>query len=160
MSRPPSRTRPPPRMAGSRPRRAPPPGSPKDWCALQSASRPSPPCRPTWRAGSPRADHNHVDKSLALLPRWWVTVAQGALLAAIYFWAARFALLRAIPPGYALALSPPTGIALAALLVLGPRLWPGVWIGSLLANLSIDASIPAASIIATGSTLQALFVSA
>src|SRR5438034_3731396 len=28
------------------------------------------------------------------------------------------------------------GIALAALLVLGPRLWPGVWIGSALANLS------------------------
>ena len=89
-----------------------------------------------------------------------MTVAQAALLAAIYFGAARFALLLAIPPGYATALWPPSGIALAALLVLGPRLWPGVWIGSVLANLSIDASIPAAMIIATGSTLQALFVSA
>ena len=85
-----------------------------------------------------------------------MTLAQGALLAAIYFGAARFALLLAIPPGYATALWPPSGIALAALLVLGPRLWPGVWIGSALANLSIDASIPAAIIIATGSTLQAL----
>jgi len=89
-----------------------------------------------------------------------VTVAQGALLAAIYFGAARFALLLAIPPGYATALWPPSGIALAALLLLGPRLWPGVWIGSVLANLSIDASIPSAIIIATGSTLQALVVSA
>ena len=89
-----------------------------------------------------------------------MTVAQGALLAAIYFGAARFALLLAIPPGYATALWPPSGIALAALLVLGPRLWPGVWIGSALANLSIDASIPAAIIIATGSTLQALVLSA
>jgi len=89
-----------------------------------------------------------------------VTVAQGALLAAIYFGAARFALLLAIPPGYATALWPPSGIALAALLVLGPRLWPGVWIGSALANLSIDASIPSAIIIATGRTLQALVVSA
>ena len=89
-----------------------------------------------------------------------MTVAQGALLAAIYFGAARFALLLAIPPGYATALWPPSGIALAALLVLGPRLWPGVWIGSALANLSIDASIPSAIIIATGSTLQALVVSA
>ena len=89
-----------------------------------------------------------------------MTVAQGALLAAIYFGAARFALLLAIPPGYATALWPPSGIALAALLVLGPRLWPGVWIGSALANLSIDASIPSAMIIATGSTLQALVLSA
>ena len=89
-----------------------------------------------------------------------MTVAQGALLAAIYFGAARFALLLAIPPGYATALWPPSGIALAALLVLGPRLWPGVWIGSALANLSIDASIPSAIIIATGSTLQALVLSA
>ena len=95
-----------------------------------------------------------------MLPRRWVTLAQAALLAAIYFGAARFALLLAIPPGYATALWPPSGIALAALLVVGPRLWPGVWLGSLLANLSIDASIPAASIIATGSTLQALVVSA
>ncbi len=85
-----------------------------------------------------------------------MTVAQAALLAAIYFGAARFALLLAIPPGYATALWPPSGIALAALLILGPRLWPGVWIGSVLANLSIDASIAAAMIIATGSTLQAL----
>jgi len=89
-----------------------------------------------------------------------VTLAQAALLAAIYFGAARFALLLAIPPGYATALWPPSGIALAALLVVGPRLWPGVWLGSLLANLSIDASLPAASIIATGSTLQALVLSA
>ena len=89
-----------------------------------------------------------------------MTVAQAALLAAIYFGAARLALLLAIPPGYATALWPPSGIALAALLVLGPRLWPGVWIGSALANLSIDASIPSAIIIATGSTLQALVVSA
>jgi PAS domain S-box-containing protein len=89
-----------------------------------------------------------------------LTLAQAALLAAIYFGAARFALLLAIPPGYATALWPPSGIALAALVVVGPRLWPGVWLGSLLANLSIDASIPAASIIATGSTLQALVLSA
>src|SRR5205814_1944890 len=70
------------------------------------------------------------------------------------------ALLLPSPPGYATALWPPSGIALAALLVLGPRLWPGVWIGSALANLSIDASLPAAIVIATGSTLQALVLSA
>jgi integral membrane sensor domain MASE1 len=33
----------------------------------------------------------------------------------------------------------PTGIALAALLLGGLRLWPAVWIGALLANLTTDA---------------------
>src|SRR6266850_8483293 len=125
-------------------------------------SRPRGGRRPASRPGARAclAAQNHVYKPLALLPRRWVTVAQVALLAAIYFGAARFALLLAIPPGYATALWPPSGIALAALLVLGPRLWPGVWIGSVLATLSIDASIPSAIIIATGSTLQALVLSA
>ena len=38
----------------------------------------------------------------------------------------------AIPPGYAAPLFPPAGIALAALLIHGPRVWPGVFLGSLL----------------------------
>jgi len=66
----------------------------------------------------------------------------------------------AIPPGYATAVWPPSGIALAALLVAGSRLWPAIWAGSFLANLTIDESLVAASVIATGSTLQALAIAA
>ncbi len=74
----------------------------------------------------------------------------------------------AIPPGYATAVWPPSGIALAALLLWGLRIWPGVWIGSLLVNVAVSMTAATADVdltslwtaasIATGSTLQALAV--
>jgi len=80
---------------------------------------------------------------------------QVALLAAVYFAAAKVSLLLAIPPGYATAVWPPSGIALAALLLWGRRLWPGIWIGSFAANVTIEGAVLASVVIATGSTLQA-----
>jgi len=80
----------------------------------------------------------------------------GVLLAAVYFSVAKLSLLLAIPPGYATAVWPPSGIALAAVLILGLRFWPGVWIGAALANLSVESSFAAAAAIATGNTLEAL----
>ncbi|MGH8726281.1 MAG: hypothetical protein ACREU1_15625, partial [Burkholderiales bacterium] len=49
------------------------------------------------------------------------TFGQVALLAAVYFAAAKASLVLAIPPGYATAVWPPSGIALAAILLLGTR---------------------------------------
>ena len=66
----------------------------------------------------------------------------------------------AIPPGYATAVWPPSGIAVAALLLAGGRLWPAVWIGSFVANVTIDAAFVASTIIATGSTLQTFVIAA
>jgi signal transduction histidine kinase len=66
----------------------------------------------------------------------------------------------AIPPGYATAIWPPSGIAVAALLLAGSRLWPAVWVASFFANFTIDASLIASAVIATGSTLQALAIAA
>jgi PAS domain S-box-containing protein len=87
-------------------------------------------------------------------------IVQVALLAAAYFVAAKLALLLAIPPGYATALWPPSGIALAAVLMLGPRVWPGVFIGSALANLHIEGAVLASALIAAGSSAQALVAGA
>src|SRR6266851_5961676 len=64
-----------------------------------------------------------------------VDLGRAILLAAIYFAAAKLALLAAIPPGYATAVWPPSGIALAAVLLLGNRVWPGVWLGAALVNI-------------------------
>jgi PAS domain S-box-containing protein len=50
----------------------------------------------------------------------------------------------------------PTGIALAALLLGGLRLWPAVWIGALLANAGTSAPLWTAIVIATGNTLEAV----
>ena len=46
----------------------------------------------------------------------------------------RLALLLAIPPGYATAIWPPAGIAFAAILLYGARVWPGIVLGSFLVN--------------------------
>ncbi|HEV8107227.1 MAG TPA: MASE1 domain-containing protein, partial [Burkholderiales bacterium] len=86
----------------------------------------------------------------------WRSIAQAAFVAAAYFAAAKLALLVAIPPGYATAVWPGSGIALAALLLGGNRLWPGVWLGSFVANFTIEGSVAAAAVIATGSAFQAL----
>ena len=85
---------------------------------------------------------------------------QVALLAVVYFAAAKASLLLAIPPGYATAVWPPSGIALAALLLWGGRLWPGIWIGSFAANLTIEGAVLASAVIATGSALQAHVIAA
>jgi diguanylate cyclase (GGDEF)-like protein len=86
------------------------------------------------------------------VPRLW----QAALLAAVYFVAARLSLLLAIPPGYATAVWPPSGIALAATLLLGNRLWPGIWLGAALANYTVSSSLALAAAMGTGNTLEAL----
>jgi signal transduction histidine kinase len=75
-----------------------------------------------------------------------------------YFAAAKLSLLVAIPPGYATAVWPPSGIAVAALLLGGSRLWPGVLVGSFVANVTIDGAFIASALIAAGSTLQALAI--
>ncbi len=89
-----------------------------------------------------------------------------ALLASGYFVAGKLALLLAIPPGYATAVWPAAGLALAACLVWGSRVWPGIFLGSLLVNVgtSFDGSSVAAlfdsltlpSAIAAGACLQAV----
>src|SRR5262249_25646339 len=55
-------------------------------------------------------------------------------IAAAYWATGRLALLLAIPPGYATAIWPPAGLAFAAILLCGARVWPGIVLGSFLAN--------------------------
>jgi PAS domain S-box-containing protein len=83
-----------------------------------------------------------------------------------YYVTGRLGLELAIPPGYATAIWPPSGIALASVLLFGPRVWPAIAAGSFLINVAtgFDASttwklagsiaVPAA--IAGGAALQAL----
>ena len=78
------------------------------------------------------------------------------LLAALYFVLAKLSLSLAIPPGYATAVWPPAGLALAAVLLEGNRAWPGIWLGAAAVNFTVQASMGAAGLIATGNTLEAL----
>ena len=83
------------------------------------------------------------------------SLLRAGALAVCYFLVAKASLLLATPPGYATAVWPPSGIALAALLLYGVRVWPGVWLGALLANATITPSLGLAAAIATGNTLEA-----
>lgn len=59
-------------------------------------------------------------------------------LALAYMLLGKLALLLAIPPGYATALFPPAGLAVAAALLWGMRLLPGVLLGSFLLNIWVN----------------------
>ena len=89
-----------------------------------------------------------------------VHIVQVLALAAVYFGSAKLALLLAIPPGYATAIWPPAGIGLAAMLMLGNRMWLGIFLGAALANYSVNASVFAALFIGAGNTLEALVAAA
>src|SRR5207244_13581083 len=62
------------------------------------------------------------------------SIATVSVIAIAYWAIGKLALLLAIPPGYATAVWPPAGIALAAFLVYGARVWPGIVLGSFLVN--------------------------
>jgi len=97
----------------------------------------------------------------------WVRVV---ILAAGYTLTGIVGLSLAIPPGYATAVWPPSGIALAAILLWGPRVWPGIAAGSVLVNVAVAlttaeaafgvVSVLIAMSIAAGSTVQSVVCAA
>jgi PAS domain S-box-containing protein len=88
-----------------------------------------------------------------------VYVARLALLAAVYYLAARLGLQYAsVGPSISLVW-PPTGIAIAALTLWGYRYWPGIATGAFLANAATPVPLVAAAGIALGNTLEALLAS-
>ena len=86
----------------------------------------------------------------------WTRVALVTAVAIVYFAAARFGLGFAVVAEQVTVVWPPSGIALAALLVLGSRAWPGVWLGALAANALAHEGAGTALAIATGNTVEAL----
>ena len=92
------------------------------------------------------------------------TIARGALEAVAvgiaYYLSARLGLLLQLPGTNASAVWPPSGIGLAAIVLWGTHVWPGIAGGAFLANLftlpSTGAGLVAASGIAIGNTLEQL----
>src|SRR5262249_41153937 len=81
----------------------------------------------------------HSHKNTVLRCGWVFHALQMAFLAAFYFGAARLGLTMAFVAEQVTAVWPPTGIALAALLLFGYRLWPGIALGAFLANVTAHA---------------------
>jgi len=84
------------------------------------------------------------------------TLAAMIGMAAIYFWAAKLGLSMAVTAEQVSAVWPPTGIALAAILLLGHRIWPGIWLGAFMVNATANEPLGVAFGIALGNTLEAM----
>jgi signal transduction histidine kinase len=87
------------------------------------------------------------------LVRWGLTFA---LLVSIYFVAGKFGLTLAFVNASATAVWPPTGLAIAALLLLGLGFWPAILVGAFAVNLTTSGELPSSVGIAIGNTLEAV----
>ncbi|HEX6729579.1 MAG TPA: PAS domain S-box protein [Pyrinomonadaceae bacterium] len=111
---------------------------------------------PTSRLSASGVDNRTQPDFLLRRKSWLVQLLAIVLVALAYFGAAKLGLSFASIHSSVSPIWPPTGIAIAAILLLGPRVWPGIFLGALLANSSAPAAIPAAIGIALGNTLEAL----
>lgn len=91
-------------------------------------------------------------------------LAYSLLLILAYTITGKLGLMLALPPGYASAIFPPAGIAVAAVFVAGRKLLPAIFLGSCLLNMWVGYSeshqfsttnVGVALLIAAASTLQA-----
>jgi signal transduction histidine kinase/ActR/RegA family two-component response regulator len=89
--------------------------------------------------------------------RRFSTLSVIALLAFVYFVAGKLSLTLASLNASASPVWPPAGIALAALLLLGYRAWPAIFVGAFLVNALTAGNIATSLGIAAGNTLEALF---
>ncbi|HET8533489.1 MAG TPA: MASE1 domain-containing protein [Methylomirabilota bacterium] len=83
----------------------------------------------------------------------WVSLAA---LTIVYVACGKLGLLFASVHASATAVWPPTGIALAALLLLGRRAWPAVAVGAFVVNVTTAGSVATSLGIALGNTLEGL----
>jgi PAS domain S-box-containing protein len=106
--------------------------------------------------GRPRATCPDRWRHAALAARWLRQGAANLTVAVACVVAARLGPALGLAHANVSLMWPPTGIALAVLLLFGPRLWPGVAAGAVLINASTGVPVVGALTTAVGSTLEAL----
>src|SRR5213080_3841706 len=118
------------------------------------ASQPFP--QPT--CSDPNLEPPDVDRkgSWAMQSRRFSGLPLIGILAVIYFIAGKLGLMLASLHASASPVWPPAGIALAGLLLLGYRAWPGIFIGAFLVNVTTAGNVATSLAMATGNTLEAL----
>lgn len=89
-------------------------------------------------------------------PQLAITGFEIFILTALYFFCGKLGLSLAFLNASASPVWPPTGIALAAILLRGHRLWPGIFLGALLVNITTHGSVATSLAIAAGNTAEAL----
>jgi integral membrane sensor domain MASE1 len=79
---------------------------------------------------------------------------QGSILAGSYFVCGKLGLMLAFVHPNASAVWPPAGIALASFLLLGNRVWPWIFLGAFMVNVTTAGSIATSLAIAFGNTAE------
>ena len=79
-----------------------------------------------------------------------------AVTAGVYVAAAKLGFTMAFTATQVTLVWPPTGIALAALLLYGRAAWPGVLVGAFVANATAHETLAVAGCVAVGNTLEAI----
>ena len=79
-----------------------------------------------------------------------------AALTAAYFCSGKIGLAYAVVQANATAIWPPTGIGMAAAMALGPRVWPAVFVGAFLVNVTTAGTVLTSLGIAAGNSFEAV----
>src|SRR5918992_3646530 len=109
--------------------------------------------QPVTRQGPERPGTGTVGPRREGLPPLVVELLKMLLLGAAYWGAAELSLRVALVERNVTPVWPPTGIALVAFLLLGPRMWPAILAAAFLVNAPISDSVVEALAIAAGNTL-------
>ncbi|MBU6474378.1 MAG: MASE1 domain-containing protein [Alphaproteobacteria bacterium] len=83
-------------------------------------------------------------------------VSRVLALVALYYFTSRLGFSLASVAQQVTVIWPPTGISLAAVLMFGPDIWLGIFLGAFLANITMHEPALAALCIGAGNTLEAL----
>src|SRR5438132_2360355 len=78
------------------------------------------------------------------------------ILTVVYFIAGKLGLMLASLHASASPVWPPAGIALAALLVFGYRVWPAIFVGAFLVNVTTAGNVATSLAVASGNALEAM----
>src|SRR5919109_685566 len=81
------------------------------------------------------------------------------ILTVVYFIAGKLGLMLASLHASASPVWPPAGIALAATLLFGYRVWPAIFIGAFVVNVTTAGNVATSFAIAIGNTMEALTAS-
>jgi len=96
-----------------------------------------------------------MDRKITVLSAFSYLVKAFAITT-VYYVAGKWGLSLAFINASATAIWPPTGIALAVILLLGYRFWPSIFLGAFLVNITTSGMGWTSLGIATGNTLEAL----
>lgn len=107
--------------------------------------------------GEPRTTMPRITRLITSRSGSWLSYSvRVVLLAATYVLAGRIGFMVSAINPIVSSVWPPSGVALAAMLLMGTRFWPGIILGAFILNLTGTAAPPAAIVIAGGNTLEAL----